>query len=180
MIMKIGSLTVCLVLGLGGLSIIGVSPQAQAETPYERDQREQLDKYQREHGVSPQVSQAQRWEREWRQQHPNEPMPSFGALEKLHRQETLSNMNQGFAAMRQRRQEELQRNYRMARQHQQHILDAQHIRWSAQQWEAWNRQYDLEQQQRAQDYLQAVQQAGEMARLEKEREEQEKLRKQSE
>jgi hypothetical protein len=32
-------------------------------------------------------------------------------LEKMHRQEIIANMNQGFAQMRQQRQAELQQNY---------------------------------------------------------------------
>lgn len=159
--------------------VLLLSALAHAETPYERDQREQLEKYQREHGLSPQVQQAERWKAQWRQQHPNEPVPNLGVLEKLHRDEIIANMNRGFADMRQRRQAQLQQNYLMAKQHQQQILAAQHITWDAAQWQEWNRQYDAEQQQRARDYLEAVKQAGEMARLEKERDEAEKLRKQA-
>ena len=153
---------------------------ALAETPYERDQREQIEKQRREHGLSPQVEQAERWKREWRQQHPNEPMPSFGALEKLHRDEIIANMNRGFATMRQNRQAELQRNYLMAKQHQQQQLAAAHVTWSAQQWQQWDRQYDLEQQKRAQDYLKAAALSGQMAREEAARDEAERMRKAAE
>jgi hypothetical protein len=153
---------------------------ASAETPYERDQREQLEKERREHGLSPQVEQAERWKKEWREQHPNEPMPSFGALEKLHRGEIIANMNQGFAAMRQRRQAELQRNYQLAKQRQQQVLTAAHVSWTPQQWQQWDRQYDLEQQKRAQDYLKAVELSGQMAREEAARDEAERMRKAAE
>ena len=147
-----------------------------AETPYERDQREQLEKYQQQHGSSPQVLQAQRWQEEWRQQHPNEPMPTLGALEKLHRQEILQNMDQDFAKMRQERQAQLQREYLLSKQHQQQILASQHVTWTPQQWKEWDRQYDLAQQQKAQDYLNAVKQAGEMSRTEMAQEEQDRIR----
>jgi len=175
--MKNLSLSVLLLLGLAGLGSVALVNAARAETPYERDQRQMMERYQREHGASPQVLQARRWESEWRQQHPNEPMPSFGALEKLHRQETISNTNQGFERMRQERQAKLRRDYLLNRQHQQQILASQHITWSAQQWKNWDRQYDLEQQRRAQEYLKAVELSGEMAREEKAREEAERIRK---
>jgi len=81
-------------VGVIALATVSWVTAVHAETPYERDQREQLEKYQQQHGLSPQVLQAQRWQQEWRQQHPNEPMPTLGALEKLHRQEILQNMNQ--------------------------------------------------------------------------------------
>ena len=113
-----------------------------AETPYEMDQRQQLEQYQREHGLSPEVAQAQRWKREWQEQHPNEPVPNAGVLQKLHRQETLDNIDRGFAAMRRRRADELLHNYQLSRQHQQQILNAQHVTWTAAQWNEWNRQYD--------------------------------------
>src|ERR1700689_5890452 len=147
-----------------------------AETPYERDQREQLEKYQQQHGLSPQVLQAQRWQQEWRQQHPNEPMPTLGPLEKLHRQEILQNMNQEFAKMRQERQAQLQREYLLSKQHQQQILESQHVTWTPQQWKEGDRQYDLAQHQKAQDYLNAVRQAGEMSRTEMAQEEQDRIR----
>ena len=115
---------------------------ARAETPYELDQRQQLEQYQREHGLSPEVAQAQRWKREWQQQHPNEPVPDAGVLQKLHRQETLDNINRGFAKMRAERKGKLLRNYLLSRQHQQQILAARHVTWTTAQWSEWNRQYD--------------------------------------
>jgi hypothetical protein len=113
-----------------------------AESPYEQDQRQQLEQYQREHGLSPEVAQAQRWKREWQEQHPNEPVPHSGVLQKLHRQETTDNITRGFAKMRQERKAELMRNYQLSRQHQQQILTAQHVNWTPEQWKQWNRQYD--------------------------------------
>lgn len=158
---------------------IAAATAALAETPYERNQREQLEKYQREHGsLPPDVEQRLRWEREWKAQHPGQPLPSAGALQKLHRDETSANIRAGFADMRARRQAELRREHQMARDHQARQNAAQHITWSPAQWQAWERQYDLAQQRKAQDYLKAVELSGEMARREKEREEDEKRWKQ--
>jgi len=151
---------------------------ARAETPYERNQREQLEKYQREHGLSPQVEQAQRWEREWKEQHPGQPVPNAGVLQKLHRDETTANIHAGFAQMRAQRQAELRRQHQMARDHQARQLAARHITWTPAQWQAWERQYDLDQQRRAQDYLKATQQAAEIDLAQREREEDEKRWKQ--
>jgi len=151
---------------------------AHAETPYERDQREQLEKYEREHGLSPQVQQAQRWEREWKEQHPGQPVPNAGVLQKLHRDEIMANTNAGFARMRAQRQADLQREHQMSRDYQARVLAAQHISWTPAQWQAWEREYDRAQQQKAQDYLKAVELSGEMARQEKAREEDEKRWKQ--
>ncbi len=175
--MKATLLTLLLVLGLAGSGSVFWVTTAQAETPYEKNQREMLERYQQEHGLSEQVQQAERWKQEWRQQHPNEPMPSFGALEKLHRKEIISNTNQDFAKMRQERQAKLKRDYLLSKQNQQRKLASQHITWTAEQWKQWDREYDLAMQQRAQDYLKAVELDGEMARAEKAREEEEKLRK---
>jgi hypothetical protein len=147
---------------------------AHAETPYERDQREQLEKAQRKGTLSPQVAQRLRWEQEWRTQHPGEPMPNPGEMQKLHRAEIIANSNAGFAKMRAQRQAELQRQYQLSRANQQRQLDAQHITWTPQQWQAWNRQYDRAQQQKAQDYLNAVRQAGEIDRMQREQEERDK------
>jgi hypothetical protein len=115
---------------------------AYAESPYELDQRQQLEQYKREHGLSPEVAQAQRWKREWQEQHPNEPVPDAGVLQKLHRQETTDNITRGFAKMRQERNAKLLRNYQLSRQHQQQMLVAQHVTWTPEQWREWNRQYD--------------------------------------
>jgi hypothetical protein len=64
----------------------------------------------------------------------------------------------------------------LSKQHQQQILTSQHVTWTAQQWKEWDKQYDLAQQQKAQDYLNALRQAGEMSRTEMAQEEQERIR----
>ena len=121
---------------------------------------------QAQQGLSPQVQQSERWKQEWYQQHPNEPLPSFGVLEKMHRGEIIQNMNNGFAQMRQRRQAELQHEYQMAKEHQKQINDTQHVTWTAAQWKNWDVEYDRQKQQQAQDYLNAIKQSGEMQREE--------------
>ncbi len=151
---------------------------ARAESPYERDQREMLEKARREQTLSPQAERALRWEREWREQHPGQPVPNAGVLQKLHRQETLDITNADFDRMRAARQAELKREYLLSRRNQAQKLAAQHVTWTAQQWREWDRAYDLAQQKKAQDYLKASEQAGEIFRLQREREEQEKLWKQ--
>ena len=148
---------------------------AHAETPYERDQREQLEKAQREGTLSPQVAQRLRWEAEWRQQHPGEPMPNPGQMQKLHRDEIIANTNAGFAKMRAQRQAQLQHEYQMSRANQQRQLDARHITWTPAQWKEWDRQYDRAQQQKAQDYLNGVRQAGEIDRMQREQEERDRI-----
>ncbi len=133
---------------------------ASAETPYERDQREMLEEGASERGLSAQVEQAGRWKKEWREQHPNEPMPSFGALEKLHRGEIIANMRAGFRGHAPAATGGDKRNYQLAKQRQQPLLTAAHVTWTPQQWQQWDRQYDLEQQKRAQDYLKAAELSG--------------------
>lgn len=169
--MKHAASTRWLALQLAATSLGWSVVAARAETPYEADQRQQMQKAQNK---SPQVLQAERWEREWKEQHPGQPVPNMGVLQKLHRQETLATMNAGFAQMHARRQAELRRAHDMSRNHQAKILADQHITWTPQQWQAWERQYDREQRQRAQDYLNAQRQAAEIDRMERERQEQEK------
>lgn len=89
----------------------------------------------------------------------------------MHRGEIMQNMNSGFARMRQNRQTELQRNHLWAKQNQENILARQHITWSSQQWANWDRQYDQEERQRANDYLEAARQAGELDKAAREEEE---------
>ena len=68
----------------------------------------------------------------------------------------------------------------MAKQRQQQLLTAAHVTWTPQQWQQWDRQYDLEQQKRAQDYLKAAELSGQMAREEAARDEAERMRKAAE
>ena len=168
--MKSGMTILAVVAGLAGASSV-----AHAETPYERDQREQLEKAQREGKLSPQVAQRLRWEQEWRAQHPGEPMPNPGQMQKLHSAEIMANTNAGFARMRAQRQAELQREYQLSRANQQRQLAAQHITWTPQQWQAWDRQYDRAQQQKAQAYLDGVKQAGEIDRMQREQQERDRI-----
>ena len=155
--------------------LAGLACAAHAETPYERDQREQLEKAQREGTLSPQVQQRLRWEAEWRQQHPGEPMPNPGQMQKLHRDEIMANTNAGFAKMRAQRQAQLQHEYQMVRANQQRQNEAHHVTWTAVQWKEWDRQYDRAQQQKAQDYLNGVKQAGEIDQMQRDQEERDRI-----
>jgi hypothetical protein len=112
------------------------------------------------------VSMVDRWTQEWKQQHPGQPVPSLPVLEHMHEGDIQANINAGFAAMRARRQAELQSEYLRAKQIQQRQLDAQHVTWNAQQWAAWNKQYDDAKHQEANDYLEMVRREGERQREE--------------
>ena len=159
-----------------GLALLAaLAGAAHAETPYEADQRQQLEKAQREGKLSPDVVQRLRWEQEWRTQHPGEPMPNPGQMQKLHRGEIIANTNAGFAKMRAQHQAQLQHEYQLSRANQQRQLDAQHVHWTAQQWQQWDRQYNAAQRQKAQDYLNAVKQAGEINQAEREHDEQQRI-----
>ena len=110
--------------------------------------------------------QYERWKREWVQQHPGEPIPNLGVLEHLHEGEIIANTNADMARMRQARQAQLQAEYRKARLDQQRALPAQHIVWTTEQWKAWDREYDLQRRQSAEEYLDGIRQA---AKIEEER-----------
>jgi hypothetical protein len=170
---KFFSLLFSLLLGLAGLAALLGTSAAQADSPTGAQQQAHNQELQRQalqqQAPSPQVQQFARWKQEWVQQHPNQPIPSLGVLEHLHEGEIMANANAGFAKMRQDRQAQLQQDYQRATQNQQRTLAAQHITWSAQQWEDWDREYDLLMQQRANDYLEALKQAGEMEREEQRR-----------
>jgi hypothetical protein len=167
-----------LLVTVGTSLAIVFATAACAETPYEADQRRQLEQYQKTHPVSPQVAQAQRWEREWREQHPNEPMPSFAKLEKMHQAELLANNKLAGQRMWAAHNAELKRNHDWARESQRKQLAAKHITWTPQQWRQWENRYDEEQKQRARDYVKAFGEMGENARLEAQRDEEERRRKQ--
>jgi hypothetical protein len=153
-------------LGVTACAALSAGSPARAETPYERDQREQLERYHQQHGISPQEQQMERWKQEWIQQHPGQPVPNLGVLEHLHEGEIIANTNAGFAKMWQARQAELQRQYQESRQRQERTLAAQHVTWSAQQWKDWDAAYDLQKQREAQDYIRAWNLSGQMAREE--------------
>ncbi len=164
--------------GLTILALLACTAAAHAETPYERDQREQLEKAQREGTLSPQVQQRLRWEAEWRAQHPGQALPNAGQMQKLHGAEIQAQIRAGGAKMWADRQAELRRQHERARADQQRQLDARHVRWTPAQWQQWERDYTLARKKEAEDYGKAVALSGEMARQEHEREEQEKLWKQ--
>jgi len=169
----LGSVTSATLLGV--TAVHADNPSWAEQQVRNREMQRQALQQQAQQGYSPQVQQGQRWEQEWRQQHPGEPMPSFGALEKMHRGETMSNLNAGMSRMWQNRQAELRRNRLWARQNQENDLARQHITWTSQQWANWDREYDAEQRQRAQEYLEAVRQAAEHDKAEREEQERRKM-----
>lgn len=114
----------------------------------------------------PQVVQYERWKQEWQQQHPGEPLPNMGELEKLHHDEIMSNIKRDGADMWASRQQELRAKHQMAREMQEKKNAAQGITWSQAQWAQWERQYDGDQRQQAQDYVNAWGKMGEDARIE--------------
>jgi len=133
-----------------------------------QERQRQALQQQAQQGQSPQVLMTQRWEREWVQQHPGEPVPNLGQLEKMHRGEIFQNTARTWTATRQNRQIELKQQYLLSRQNQQRRLDAQHITWSPQQWQNWDAQYQGQMKQNAADYLEGVRQAGEIGRMQEE------------
>jgi hypothetical protein len=170
------SLRFALFFGVAGPAAVRGTTAAQADSPTWAQQQAQNQELQRQaqlqqaqQAPSPQVQQFARWKQEWVQQHPNQPIPSLGVLEHLHEGEIIANTNAGFAKMRQARQAQLQQDYQRATQNQERTLTAQHITWSAQQWKNWEKEYDLQMQQHANDYLEALRQAGEMEREEQRR-----------
>jgi hypothetical protein len=116
--------------------------------------------------VRPQVLQYQRWQNEWKQQHPGEPMPSLGVLEHMHEKELVANTQADGQRMWAARQAELKANYQKARQMQGQKNAAQHITWNTQQWANWDKAYDQQMHQQAIDYEHAREQAGEELRAE--------------
>jgi hypothetical protein len=116
--------------------------------------------------VRPQVLQYQRWQNEWKQQHPGEPMPSLGVLEHMHEKELVANTQADGQRMWAARQAELKANYQKARQMQGQKNAAQHVTWNSQQWANWDKAYDQQMHQQAIDYEHAREQAGEELRAE--------------
>ena len=116
--------------------------------------------------VRPQVLQYQRWQNEWRQQHPGEAMPSLGVLEHMHENELVANTQADGQRMWAARQAQLKANYQTARQMQERKNAAQHVTWNSQQWENWDKAYDQQMHQQAIDYEHAREQAGEELRAE--------------
>jgi hypothetical protein len=116
--------------------------------------------------VRPQVAQYQRWQDEWRQTHPGEPMPTLAQFEKMHSAEIQADVRARGQKMWADRQAQLKADYLHARQMQEQRNAAQHVTWNSQQWAAFARDYDRQKHQEADDYLKAVAQAGEEFRAE--------------
>lgn len=105
-----------------------------------------------------------RWQAEWRAQHPGEPMPNDGKLQKLHRDELIQQSNADWAAGRKLRQQELRREYLLSRANQQHINEKNGVKWTDAQWRAWDQRYSDEHKKQAEDFARNWEMMGEMAR----------------
>lgn len=105
-----------------------------------------------------------RWQAEWRTQHPGEPMPNDGKLQKLHRDELMQQSRADWAAGRKIRQEELRHEYLMSRANQQHINAKNGVKWTDAQWRAWDQRYSDEHKKQAEDFARNWEMMGEMAR----------------
>jgi hypothetical protein len=152
---------------LGTSSALADNPSWQEQQIRNKERERQMMQEQGQQGYSsqgltPQAQQAARWQREWTEQHPGEPMPSFGKLEKMHRGEIIQGINSTWNQTRQNRQNELRSNYLLSRRNQEQKLAAQHVTWSPQQWSNWDTEYRQQMQQHAKDYLEGVRQAGEI------------------
>ncbi|HVY05179.1 MAG TPA: hypothetical protein VHB46_04310 [Burkholderiales bacterium] len=115
-----------------------------------------------------------RWKTEWREQHPNEPMPSDGVLQKLHRDELIKQSNADWDAGRKKRQEDLRREYLLSRYHQQQINTKSGVKWNDAQWRAWDQRYNAEHKQQAEDFARNWAMMSEMARQQAAQEEYER------
>lgn len=105
-----------------------------------------------------------RWQAEWRAQHPGEPMPNDGVLQKEHRGELIQLMDAGAQAGHQQRQEELRREHLLSRYNQQQINKKNGVTWTDAQWLAWDKRYNDEHRQNAEDFVRNWAAMGEMAR----------------
>jgi hypothetical protein len=171
------TLRLMLVLSLSAPAAILCTTSALADNPSWAEQqarnaemqRQALQQQQVQQVNNPRIGQYERWKQEWLQTHPGQPVPSMGVLEHMHEGQIIQQSNEGFAKMRAQRQAQLQAEYQMVKRNQEQQLAAQHITWTAQQWQAWDREYDQQHKQRAQEYLDAVKYAGEMEREEQRR-----------
>ena len=105
-----------------------------------------------------------RWQAEWRAQHPGDPMPNDGVLQKLHRNELIQQSNADWDAGRKKRQEALRREYFLSRYNQQQINAKNGTKWTDAQWRAWDQHYNAEHKQQAEDFARNWEKMGEMAR----------------
>ena len=105
-----------------------------------------------------------RWQAQWRTEHPGQPMPNDGVLQKLHRDELLQLSNAGWEAGRKQRQEELKREYLLSRYNQQQINVKNGVTWNDAQWRTWDQRYNAEHKQQAEDFVRNWAAMGEMAR----------------
>jgi hypothetical protein len=105
-----------------------------------------------------------RWQAQYRAEHPGQPMPNDGVLQKLHRDELIKQTNADWDAGRKERQDELKREYLLSRYNQQQINTKNGVKWTDAQWRAWDQRYSDEHQKQAEDFAKSWALMGEMAR----------------
>ncbi|MDR3615972.1 MAG: hypothetical protein P4L53_20610 [Candidatus Obscuribacterales bacterium] len=130
-----------------------------------KQREQQLMQQQASQPVNPSTLQAQRWQDEWRQQHPGESMPNAGQLQKMHSTEIQNSITNGFAAMRQRQSAKSREEYDLATQISKRNAAQSGVPWSKAQFD---RDYEQSHIDHAKAYLEAVRQAGEIGEMQEE------------
>ncbi|MEO8466802.1 MAG: hypothetical protein ABI640_15805 [Gammaproteobacteria bacterium] len=105
-----------------------------------------------------------RWQKEFRKDHPGQPMLSDGQLQKLHRDELIAQSNKDMADGRELRQQQLRHEYLLLRHDQMQTNAKNGVTWNAAQWRAWDEEYNRQREDQARAWLQAWYQMGELAR----------------
>jgi hypothetical protein len=105
-----------------------------------------------------------RWQAQYRAEHPGQPMPNDGVLQKLHRNELIQQSNADWDAGRKEREATLRREYLLSRYNQQQINAKNGVKWTDAQWRAWDQRYSDEHQKQAEDFAKNWALMGEMAR----------------
>ena len=108
----------------------------------------------------------QRWTEEWKQQHPGQPVPNAGLIEKMHSAEIKQQIQQSGREMWAKRQADIRADYQAARHRQELQNQANHVTWTAGQWAQWNDSYQAARKAEAAAYMNGSGMSGEMARKE--------------
>jgi hypothetical protein len=130
-----------------------------------KQREQQLMQQQAAQPVNSSILQSQRWENEWRQQHPGQPMPNAGQLQKMHSAEIQGNIKNGWAQMRQRQAVKANEEYQMATEISKRNAARDGVTWSKAQFE---RDYDQSHKDQADAYLESVRQSREISDTEAE------------
>jgi len=105
-----------------------------------------------------------RWQKEFRRDHPGEQMPNDGQLQKMHRDELIAQTNKDMAKGRELRQQELRHEYLLLRHNQMQVNAKNGVTWTDAQWRAWDEEYNRQREDEARAWLQAWYQMGQLAR----------------